>query len=90
MSDADHRPAFYAARRGGLGQWWTLLHPPYTAWHLSYVVIGASLAPRVDTGRLLAAPWDPWPTLGERAADLAASDIYTLRRIVPEERGKKW
>ncbi|TMD02450.1 MAG: hypothetical protein E6J03_09375 [Chloroflexi bacterium] len=54
MSDADHRPAFYAARRGGLGQWWTLLHPPYTAWHLSYVVIGASLAPRVDTGRLLA------------------------------------
>ena len=54
MSDADRRPAFYAARRGGLGQWWTLLHPPYTAWHLSYVVIGASLAPRVDTGRLLA------------------------------------
>ncbi|HEY2703126.1 MAG TPA: hypothetical protein VGL20_05500 [Candidatus Dormibacteraeota bacterium] len=54
MTGRDGRPAFYAARRGGLGQWWTLLHPPYTAWHLSYVVIGASLAPRVDGVRLLA------------------------------------
>jgi hypothetical protein len=54
VAEGDDRPAYYAARRGGLGQWWTLLHPPYTAWHLSYVVIGASLAPRVDTGRLLA------------------------------------
>jgi hypothetical protein len=48
------RPAFYAARRGGWRDWWTLLHPPYTAWHLSYVVIGATLAPRTDGGRLLA------------------------------------
>jgi hypothetical protein len=50
----DRRPAYYAARRRGAWQWWTLLHPPYTAWHLSYVVIGASLAPRPDLGRLLA------------------------------------
>lgn len=42
------------------------------------------------TGRLLAAPWDPWPMLGQHAADLAASDIYTLRRIIPEDRGQKW
>lgn len=42
------------------------------------------------TGRLLAAPWDPWPTLDRHAAALAASDIYTLRRIVPEERAKKF
>jgi 3-oxoacyl-[acyl-carrier protein] reductase len=42
------------------------------------------------TGRLISAPWDPWPNLNARTADLAASDIYTLRRIVPEERGKKW
>jgi hypothetical protein len=48
------RPAFYAARPGGWRDWWTILHPPYTAWHLSYVVIGATLAPRVDGGRLLA------------------------------------
>jgi NAD(P)-dependent dehydrogenase (short-subunit alcohol dehydrogenase family) len=50
------------------------------------------LSPASDgiTGRLLSAPWDPWPTLDTHRADLAASDIYTLRRIVPEERGKKW
>jgi hypothetical protein len=47
------RPAFYAARRGGWRDWWTMLHPPYTAWHLSYVVIGATLAPRTDGARLL-------------------------------------
>jgi hypothetical protein len=48
------RAAYYAARPGGWRDWWTLLHPPYTAWHLSYVVIGACLAPVVDTTRLLA------------------------------------
>jgi 3-oxoacyl-[acyl-carrier protein] reductase len=42
------------------------------------------------TGRLLAAQWDPWPTLGARAGELALSDIYTLRRIVPEDRNLKW
>jgi len=40
------------------------------------------------TGRLLAAPWDPWPELDRHAAALAASDIYTLRRILPEDRGQ--
>jgi hypothetical protein len=49
----DRRASFYAARPGGWRDWWTLLHPPYTAWHLAYVVIGASLAPRVDLTRLL-------------------------------------
>jgi hypothetical protein len=48
------RPAFYAARPGGWRDWWTMLHPPYTAWHLSYVVIGACLAPTTDGTRLLA------------------------------------
>jgi hypothetical protein len=48
------RPAFYAARSGGWRDWWTLLHPPYTAWHLSYVVLGACLAPHVRVSRLLA------------------------------------
>lgn len=47
-------PAFYAARRGGWRDWWTLLHPPYTAWHLSYVVVGACLAQRIHTDRLVA------------------------------------
>ena len=48
------RPAFYAARRGGWRDWWTILHPPYTAWHLSYVVIGATLAPHTDGAKLAA------------------------------------
>jgi hypothetical protein len=50
----ERRPAFYAARSGGWRDWWTLLHPPYTAWHLAYGVIGAALAPRVELPRLLA------------------------------------
>ena len=46
------------------------------------------LSPQSDgiSGRLLSAPWDPWPALGARAGELASSDIYTLRRIVPEDR----
>ena len=49
------------------------------------------LSPASDgiTGRLLSAPWDPWPTLGAHRATLAASDVYTLRRIVPGDRGQK-
>ncbi len=42
------------------------------------------------SGRLLSAPWDPWTTLAARREELAASDIYTLRRIVPEDRGAAW
>jgi hypothetical protein len=38
-----------------LRDWWTLLHPPFTAWHLSYVVLGAMLAPQVRLDRLVAA-----------------------------------
>ncbi len=49
----DKRPAYYAARPGGWRDWWTLLHPPYTAWHLSYVVVGACLAPQVSVSRLV-------------------------------------
>jgi hypothetical protein len=52
---APARPAFYAAGPGRWRDWWTLLHPPYTAWHLSYVVIGAALAPHVMLTPLLAA-----------------------------------
>jgi len=48
------RPAYYAGARSGWGDWWTLLHPPYTAWNLSYVTIGATLAPHVYLTRLLA------------------------------------
>jgi len=51
---APARPAFYAAGPRGWRAWWTLLHPPYTAWHLAYVVIGACLAPTIELSRLLA------------------------------------
>jgi hypothetical protein len=49
------RPAFYALAPGGWRDWVTLLHPPYTVWHLSYVVIGAALAPELRVSRLLLA-----------------------------------
>jgi demethylmenaquinone methyltransferase/2-methoxy-6-polyprenyl-1,4-benzoquinol methylase len=57
-SDARLGAAFYALRPGGWRDYWTLLHPPYTAWHLSYVLLGAALAPapdpRIVFGALLA------------------------------------
>jgi hypothetical protein len=49
------RPAFYALRPGGWRDLITLLHPPYTAWHLSYVAIGAAAAPQLHADRLAAA-----------------------------------
>jgi hypothetical protein len=55
VTRAADRPAFYAggAGNGGVRDWVTLLHPPYTAWHLSYVAIGASLAPHFVAWRLV-------------------------------------
>ena len=41
-------------------------------------------------GRLLSAIWDPWADLPSRRAELEGSDIYTLRRIVPKDRGRNW
>jgi 3-oxoacyl-[acyl-carrier protein] reductase len=41
------------------------------------------------TGKLISAQWDPWEKLQEFKGDLGG-DIYTLRRIVPKDRGKKW
>jgi len=49
------RPAFYALASGGWRDLVTLLHPPYTAWHLSYVAIGAAMAPALHAGRLVLA-----------------------------------
>jgi hypothetical protein len=48
----EQRPAFYALAGGGWRDYATLLHPPYTLWHLSYVVIGACLAPSLPLERL--------------------------------------
>ena len=52
---AEARPAFYALAPGGWRDYVTLLHPPYTLWHLSYVAIGAGLAPHLEARRLLVA-----------------------------------
>jgi NAD(P)-dependent dehydrogenase (short-subunit alcohol dehydrogenase family) len=59
--------------------------------------LGASLAVYLAsaesngiTGKLISAQWDPWKELQVHREELAKSDIYCLRRIVPEDRGKKW
>src|SRR5436309_8373222 len=49
------RPAFYALRPGGWRDLVTVLHPPYTMWHLSYVALGAAAAPAIHLDRLGAA-----------------------------------
>lgn len=53
MSSDPERAAFYALSPGGWRDYWSLLHPPYTIWHLSYVVLGAALAPTVNVRWLL-------------------------------------
>jgi NAD(P)-dependent dehydrogenase (short-subunit alcohol dehydrogenase family) len=42
------------------------------------------------TGRLISAIWDPWDELPGRIDELSATDVYTLRRITPEDRGLTW
>jgi len=50
----------------------------------------ASAASDGLTGKLLSAMWDPWETLPEHLEELQRADIYTLRRIVPKDRGLTW
>ena len=50
----------------------------------------ASAASDGITGRLLSAVWDPWADLPARRDELRKSDVYTLRRIVPSDRGLQW
>lgn len=58
MNEHTFAPAFYGApdrvRRPVVRDWWLVLHPPYTAWHLAYVVIGACISPGTDGVRLAA------------------------------------
>jgi hypothetical protein len=77
------RPAFYAAKRGGWRDWWTVLHPPYTAWHLSYVVIGASLAPRVHVSHLVATVLAFFLAVGVAAHCLDELHGRPLRTLIP-------
>jgi len=83
VADAGRRPAYYATESGGWHDWWTLLHPPYTAWHLSYVVIGASLAPRVDATRLAATVLAFFAAVGLSAHALDELHGRPLRTHIP-------
>lgn len=77
-------PAYYAAASGG----WrrdvvALLHPPYTAWHLSYVVIGASLAPRLSLLNLAASVVAFFFAVGISAHALDELHGRPLRTTIP-------
>lgn len=50
----------------------------------------ASAASDGVTGKLISALWDPWPQFQQHSEDLAKTDVYTLRRIVPKDRGMTW
>ena len=84
MSEAQARPAFYALAPGGWRDYVTLLHPPYTAWHLSYVVIGACLAPHLYTGRLVATAAAFFLALGISAHALDELQGRPLATRIPE------
>ncbi len=83
MADPGRRPAFYASGPGAWRDWWTVLHPPYTAWHLSYVVIGASLAPHVDVARMLATVVAFFAAVGVAAHALDELHGRPLRTHIP-------
>jgi hypothetical protein len=77
------RPAFYALERGGWRDYVTLLHPPYTAWHLSYVAIGAALAPQFRLDRLLWTLAAFFLALGISAHALDELNGRPLRTAIP-------
>jgi NAD(P)-dependent dehydrogenase (short-subunit alcohol dehydrogenase family) len=62
--------------------------PPQLAAEAAVFLLGEASAG--ITGRLLAAPWDDWRSWPPRAAEIADSDLFTLRRIVPSDRGLEW
>jgi hypothetical protein len=76
-------PAFYALRSGGWRDYVTLLHVPYTAWHLSYVAIGAALAPQFHANRLWLALAAFFLALGVAAHALDELNGRPLRTHIP-------
>jgi len=77
---AEYEKAAERARAGG--------DPPERCAELVALLLSEEAAG--ITGRLISAVWDPWASLAERRDELRGSDIYTLRRIVPADRGKQW
>jgi hypothetical protein len=78
------RPAFYALSSGGWRDYVTLLHPPYTGWHLAYVAIGAAAAPRFDGGRLGASVLGFFLAVGLAAHALDELSGRPLRTRIPD------
>jgi len=83
VAEPQARPAYYAAGPGPLRDWWTLLHPPFTAWHLSYVVLGAMLAPHARLDRLVAALIAFFLAVGLAAHALDELHGRPLRTAIP-------
>ena len=80
----EARPAFYALAPGSWRDYLTLLHPPYTAWHLSYVAIGACLAPTFHADRLGAAAAAFFLAMGIGAHALDEWQDRPLRTRIPD------
>ena len=78
------RPAFYALTSGGWRDYITLLHPPYTLWHLSYVVLGAALATEVRIDRLAGTLVAFFLALGIGAHALDEVNGHPLRTRIPD------
>lgn len=80
----EPRPAFYALHPGGWRDYWTLLHPPYTLWHLSYVAIGASLGPTIRVGWALESLAAFFLAVGVGAHALDELNGRPLRTRIPD------
>ena len=77
------RPAWYALERGGLRDYVTLLHPPYTLWHLSYVAVGVAIAPHFHLNRMLWALAAFFLAMGVAAHALDELQGRPLRTRIP-------
>ena len=84
MGEPADRPAFYALASGGWRDYWSLLHPPYTLWHLSYVVIGACIAPVVNFGWLFETALAFFLAMGLAAHALDELNGRPLRTRIPD------
>jgi hypothetical protein len=82
--EAGPPPAYYALRSGGWRDYWTLLHPPYTIWHLSYVALGAAAAPNVRGDRLAGLLLAFFLAVGVGAHALDELNGRPLRTRIPE------
>jgi hypothetical protein len=77
------RPAFYALSPGGARDYWTLLHPPYTVWHLSFVALGACIAETLEPRYLVMALMAFFLAVGVAAHALDELHGRPLRTQIP-------